>query len=141
MIALDNQTQSKLNEKLLEGIAQHLDSRDVELLLIDSEEMQNLNRTYRDKDSVTDVLSFPLDDVAGELLGSIVICAPVASEAADVYGHGFEDEVALLFVHGMLHLLGFDHEVDEDEMRIKEAEIIQLFKLPKSLILRSEGGH
>jgi len=53
-------------------------------------------------------------------------------------GHSYNDEVTLLFIHGLLHLLGFDHEVDNGQMREEERKLIEYFSLPKSLILRSE---
>lgn len=55
-------------------------------------------------------------------------------------GHGADDETALLFTHGMLHVLGYDHESDDGQMRAKECEIIEKFGLPKSLIVRTEGN-
>ena len=55
-------------------------------------------------------------------------------------GHGRDDETALLFTHGMLHVLGYDHESDDGQMRAKECEIIEKFRLPKSLIVRTEGS-
>ena len=55
-------------------------------------------------------------------------------------GHGRDDETALLFTHGLLHVLGYDHESDDGQMRVKECEIIEKFRLPKSLIVRTEGN-
>jgi probable rRNA maturation factor len=59
------------------------------------------------------------------------------SKKAKELGHSEQDELSLLFIHGMLHLLGFDHEVDEGEMREKEKALINTFDLPKSLIIRT----
>jgi len=96
------------------------------ILLVENEEIQRINREYRNKDSVTDVLSFPMlemkdgefvvkpgepDMEDGKLfLGDIVISVPKAIEQAKEYGHGEERELAFLALHGLLHLLGYDHE-------------------------------
>ena len=73
------------------------------------------------------------------LLGSVVINLDLAELKAAQLGHGRDDETALLFTHGMLHVLGYDHESDDGQMRVKECEIIEKFHLPKSLIVRTEG--
>ena len=144
MIDLDNQTTLEVNIDLLEEIAQALSTKEVELIITDDESIQALNAAYRDKNSTTDVLSFPLDapfteaSIFGMPLGSIVIAASFVKEKASFFGHSVQDELSLLFIHGMLHLLGFDHEVDSGEMREREAALIKQFDLPKSLIVRME---
>jgi len=70
-------------------------------------------------------------------LGSIVISSSFVEQKADELGHSNQDELSLLFIHGMLHLLGFDHEVDDGEMRSREEKLIRAFDLPKSLIIRT----
>ena len=78
---------------------------------------------YRDKDKVTDVISFALEEDEPEIigldmprvLGDIIICTDVAQEQADSYGHSFERELCFLAVHGFFHLLGYDHMKPEDE--------------------------
>lgn len=77
---------------------------------------------------------------APALLGSVVINLDLVELKAAQLGHGADDETALLFTHGMLHVLGFDHESDDGQMRAKECEIIEKFRLPKSLIVRTEGS-
>ncbi|WP_299189277.1 rRNA maturation RNase YbeY [uncultured Campylobacter sp.] len=72
------------------------------------------------------------------LLGSIVINLDLVELKAAQLGHGADDETALLFTHGLLHVLGFDHESDSGQMRAKECEIIEKFCLPKSLIVRTD---
>ena len=72
-------------------------------------------------------------------LGSIVISSSHVEEKAKEFSHTTDDEFTLLFIHGLLHLLGFDHEVDSGEMRTKEKKLIEQFDLPKSLIIRTEG--
>ena len=74
------------------------------------------------------------------LLGSVVINLDLVELKAAQLGHGRDDETALLFTHGMLHVLGYDHESDSGQMRVKECEIIEKFRLPKSLIVRTEGS-
>lgn len=77
---------------------------------------------------------------APTLLGSVVINLDLVELKAAQLGHGRDDETALLFTHGLLHVLGFDHESDDGQMRAKECEIIEKFCLPKSLIVRTEGS-
>jgi len=93
---------------------------EVSVTLIDAEGIKELNAEYRDKDAVTDVLSFPIfDDTEDEVavLGDIVLCLSRADEQAKEYGHSFEREVAFLTVHSVLHLLGYDHETGEEDER------------------------
>jgi len=84
-------------------------------------------------------LSFPYEDMPFTPLGSIVISSFHVEEKAKEFGHSTDDEFSLLFIHGLLHILGYDHEVDNGEMRDKEEEIIVKFNLPKSLIVRTQG--
>lgn len=128
------------NVDFLEKIAQKISSKDVELIFLNNEQMRNLNLEQRGIDKSTDVLSFPLIDIAKNLpLGSIVINTELAKEKAKEFNHTYEEEISLLFIHAMLHLIGFDHEIDKGEMREKEKELIEYFKLPKSLIVRNDG--
>ena len=144
MIDLDNQTDLEIDLKTLETIANELTNATVELLIVDDATMTSLNSEHRAKKHSTDVLSFPLETpfteqpIFGMPLGSIVISDSCVKEKAAQLGHTLQDETALLFIHGMLHLLGFDHEKDEGEMRNKEKQIIQKFGLPQSLIVRTE---
>jgi len=143
IIDLENQTSLTFDLKLLETIASTLTTQEIELIITDNETMQALNLEHRNKDAATDVLSFPMDtpftehSIVAMPLGSIVISEAYVKEKADEYGHSIQDELSLLFIHGLLHLLGFDHETDQGEMRIKEKEIIEKFNLPSSLIIRT----
>ncbi|EHZ5478133.1 rRNA maturation RNase YbeY, partial [Campylobacter jejuni] len=102
----------------LESIASFLSPKDVELVFVDSKEMQEINLEQRKQDKTTDVLSFPLENIDESLpLGSVVINVDLAKEKAKELGHSYEEEISLLFIHAMLHLLGFDHENDNGEMR------------------------
>lgn len=104
------------------------------LHLVGDEDIRALNREHRAKDAVTDVLSFPLwstefvvppDEPVN--LGDVVICYPRAVEQASEYGHSAEREVAYLVAHGVLHILGYDHEVSAEQqvMRRKEEEALR----------------
>ncbi len=140
MILLENQTDYKLDLTLLEEIVQFLDiKKDIELIITNNTIIQEYNREYRGIDRATDVLSFPLEDIEFMPLGSIVISLDKAKEIAAKLHHSIDDELALLFTHGLLHLIGYDHEKDNGEMRKLENRIIKEFHLPKSLIVRSEG--
>jgi probable rRNA maturation factor len=144
MIDLDNQTDLSLDLNKLEQIADALSTKEVELLIVDDETMHSLNAEHRGKESTTDVLSFPMEapfteqSIFGMPLGSIIIATSFVKEKAALLRHSEQDELSLLFIHGMLHLLGFDHEKDNGEMRIREKELIEKFDLPKSLIVRTE---
>jgi len=138
MIELDNQTELDVDIEALEQIASLLTDASIELIITDNETIRELNARYREKDKPTDVLSFPLEQaIPGMPLGSIVISETYVTEKAKAFGHRPDDELALLFIHGLLHLLGYDHEVDNGEMRAKEQELIEQFHLPKSLIVRT----
>lgn len=142
MLEISNETNIDFNSDLLQEIASFLSKKDIELIITDDEEIKHLNSAFRSKDKPTDVLSFPFDDmgiVGGDLpLGSVVINIEMAKIVSDKIGHSLEAEIALLFIHGCLHLLGYDHENDSGEQRAKEEELINLFNLPKSLIMRNE---
>lgn len=121
-------------------IAARLTNRDIELVVLDEKAMRALNFEQRGVNKATDVLSFPLENVPSVVnspLGSIVINANAVFAEAKRLGHSEKAEFALLFLHGLLHLLGYNHEIDNGEMREKEKELIAEFKLPKSLIIRT----
>ena len=138
MIEFENRTDFEFDINKLYPIYKYLTNKEIELILTNDEEIKELNKIHRNKDKATDVLSFPLEDIPGMPLGSIVISVDTAKKGAKEFGHSIEDEIKLLFIHGLLHLLGYDHEIDNGEMRKKEKEIIEKFNLPKSLIVRSE---
>ena len=124
-------------DPLLEQIADFLGAGDVELVFVNDDEMRKINREHRGIDKATDVLSFPYEQVSGGLMGSVVISTDTASRVASELGHSIECEIALLFLHGVLHILGYDHEIDDGQMREKEKEVIEHFSLPDSLIIRN----
>lgn len=113
------------------------------LTIVDAEGMREINREQRGVDAPTDVLSFPLIDWThpspfvvppdGVLhLGDIVLCAPIAVQQAEEYGHSVERELAYLFAHGLLHLLGYDHEdpAQQAEMRRREEAALAAAGVP-----------
>ena len=124
-------------DPLLEQIADFLGAGDVELVFVNDDEMRKINREHRGIDKATDVLSFPYEQVSDGLMGSVVISTDTASRVASELGHSIECEIALLFLHGILHILGYDHEIDNGQMREKEKEVIEHFSLPNSLIIRN----
>ncbi len=117
------------------------DMTEVDITIVDDEEIHQLNRDYRNVDRPTDVLSFALDEddedepelLEGQLhlLGDIIISAETATRQAEEFGHGLEREIVYLAVHGLLHLLGYDHMVEEDKviMRAKEEEALRAIDL------------
>ena len=139
MIELDNRTSLDVNEQLLARITKTLTKKDIELIVTNDDEMRRINSEHRGIDRSTDVLSFPYEDMPMSPLGSILISSSHVEEKAKEFSHTNNDEFTLLFIHGLLHLLGFDHEVDAGEMRAKEKKLIEQFNLPNSLIIRAEG--
>jgi len=138
MIDLDNSTEFEIDILNLENITNSLTNKDIELLVVKNDEIQALNKIHRNIDKATDVLSFPLDyNFPNAPLGSIVISTDFVEEKSKEYNHTFSEEFTLLFIHGLLHLLGYDHEVDNGEHRNKEEELIKEFNLPDSLIIRN----
>ena len=105
---------------------------DVAVRIVNADEIRTLNRLYREKDTPTNVLSFPAGDIEGlppeapQLLGDVVVCASVVAAEAREQGKAVEHHWAHMIVHGTLHLLGFDHETDAEaaEMEALEARIL-----------------
>lgn len=109
---------------------------ELSILFMDDEDITELNRDYRKKDRPTDVLSFPMregefGDLNPDLLGDVVISLDTAKRQAEERGETLEEEINLLLIHGILHLLGFDHEKNAAEakrMQAKEKELAGLLK-------------
>lgn len=141
-------------EALLEQVVQKAletfveEDYEVSISFVDNSEIRALNKQYRNKDTETDVLSFPMMEFEvtevnynneeefvqeDRLLGDIVISLEKAQEQSVEYGHSFERELAFLVVHGVLHLLGMDHEDEEqeEEMSKKQEEILQLLNIKR----------
>lgn len=139
MIELENQTSFEINLDLCKKILQEETSKDVELIICENKYIQELNKEHRSKDTATDVLSFPLEfDFPNMPLGSIIISIDFVIQEAKLYKHTNDEEFTLLFIHGLLHLLGYDHEVDAGQHREKEEELIVKHNLPNSLIIRNQ---
>ena len=137
MITLDNQTNSEIDIEILENISNT--HREIELIIVDNQTMHEINMEQRGVDKTTDVLSFPLRDFPHLPLGSILINSDLATIKAKELGHNLTDELTLMFIHGLLHIKGFDHECDNGQMREEEKKLINEFGLPKSLIIRMES--
>ena len=138
MIEIENKTSMSIDEKLLNKIADSLTDKEIELIITTNKEIQSINKDHRDIDAPTDVLSFPYEEMPMSPLGSIVISHEYVEMKSAELGHTTLDELTLLFIHGLLHLLGYDHEVDNGEMRDEEKRLIEKFNLPNSLIVRTQ---
>ncbi|WP_228283429.1 rRNA maturation RNase YbeY [Arcobacter sp. FWKO B] len=137
-IDLDNQTNFEFDYTLINKITNELTTQEIELIITDDITIRELNKEYRKIDKATDVLSFPLENMPNAPIGTVVISVDYIVAKAKEYGHSNDEEFALLYLHGLLHLLGYDHEVDNGEQRAKEKEIIEKLNLPKSLIIRND---
>jgi len=124
------------------------DDTEVGITIVDDERIHEINREYRNVDRPTDVISFALDDDLEDsdepelidgpeehLLGDIIISVETANRQGEEFGHGLEREIVYLAVHGLLHLLGYDHMVEEDKviMRAKEEEALRAINLAEEL--------
>jgi probable rRNA maturation factor len=108
---------------------------ELSIRITSSAEMRELNRRFRRKNKPTDVLSFPAD--TPNLAGDIAISAEIAAANAEELGHSVDTELKILILHGLLHLVGYDHEIDAGEMQAKESKLRQQLKLPVGLIERT----
>ena len=112
---------------------------EVSVTLVDNEQIHEMNLEARGVDRPTDVLSFPMfdedfDDGEMAILGDIVLSLEKAAAQAQEYGHSFDREVAFLTVHSVLHLLGYDHELSEDDekdMFFRQEEILKIMNLER----------
>jgi probable rRNA maturation factor len=105
------------------------------IALVSDRRMRALNRQFRGQDAVTDVLSFPSDERG--FLGDIVIAEGVAKRQAKEHGHTLKTEIQTLALHGLLHLLGYDHETDDGRMARAEGRLRRKAGLPPGLIERN----
>jgi len=137
-IVFENNTDYNIDLTQVQTIKDYLKVGELELILTNDDEMREINLTTRGFDKSTDVLSFPYLSMPNTPVGSIVISIDYLKSYSIEYKNSIEDEFALLFIHGILHILGYDHEVDNGEHRDKEEEIINHFNLPKSLIIRND---
>ncbi len=120
-------------------------SAEVSVTLVDNPYIQDLNKQYRNKDVPTDVLSFPMgkdgkydinQETGAQILGDIVISMEKVMDQSKIYGHTMQREIAYLVAHGMLHILGYDHEnngMEKVRMREKEEKVMDQLGLPCTL--------
>ncbi len=109
------------------------------IVIVDNKKIQEINKTYRNKDAVTDVISFAFEEVSDveytdvRFLGEIYISYERCKEQAEEYGHSVKREFCYLAVHGLLHLLGYDHIEEEDKkvMRALEEEILNEYDIKR----------
>ena len=141
-VLFQNNTKEEVNYKLIENVISEAlkyegvsDNTEISVTIVDNEEIRKINNKFRNIDRATDVLSFPLIDFDNEdlpndgskiYLGDIIISIERAKEQANEYGHSLDREVGFLTAHSMLHLLGYDHMVPEEEkvMFAKQEEIL-----------------
>ena len=141
-IEVNNETEAEIDEKALSDVCRYALDRlrihpqaELAVLLVDATTMEQLRLQWMDEPGPTDVLSFPMDELrptpsdeepSPGLLGDVVLCPEVARRQAAQAGHSFDDELHLLTVHGILHLLGYDHAEPEEEK--------EMFGLQKQLL-------
>lgn len=147
-IGIFNQTEENLDKELKELkelidkiiIDEKLENIYFNVIIVDNKEIRNINREYRNIDRETDVISFALEDdktmpsIDGiRILGDIYISVDKVKEQAKEYEHSFKRELSFLTVHGLLHLLGYDHMKEEDEkvMFGKQKEILDRYGIIK----------
>ncbi|MGH2693631.1 MAG: rRNA maturation RNase YbeY [Actinomycetota bacterium] len=133
-----NEQSIDVDEARLSALAHHaLDLEDVDgaaelsVLLVERDHIRRLNQRFAGDDHETDVLSFPMmeDEEESLLLGDVVICPTIGRRNADRLGRSLAEELDLLLVHGTLHLLGYDHQEEEDgaRMEVRTKEILASF--------------
>lgn len=110
----------------------------VNVLVTNSRELKALNHRFRRKNKPTDVLSFPaIAELSPRFAGDVAISAEIAKQNARRLGHSAAEEIRILVLHGILHLAGYDHELDQGEMQREEARLRKSLGLPLGLIERS----
>lgn len=136
--------ENKKNEKIIEKVLKECFKEEdlinsklyVSIILTTPQNIQEINKKYRNIDKATDVLSFPMFEKEEltkkeydheEVLGDIIVSIEKVKEQAEEYGHSFERELAYMIVHGFYHLMGYDHIKEEDKtiMRAKEEKILE----------------
>lgn len=146
---IENLAEEKLIEKVVSTVLEMEQIKkklDVYITLTNNENIRKINAEHRKIDKATDVLSFPMFDRAEidslkvedeeefeDILGDIIVSVEKVREQAEEYGHSFERELAYLVTHGMLHLLGYDHMIEEEKvvMRKREEEILGALEITR----------
>ena len=119
----DREITKEFIKKVVNQILNNLQLENVEvsITLTDNDIIKSINKEWRDKDKPTDVLSFPQGDTIGykyRVLGDVIISLPYAKNQAREIGHSYKAEIVRLLTHGILHLLGYDHETNEEDAKI-----------------------
>lgn len=138
-ILIDNRQKERLptaplykkTEQILNALG--CDNHELSIVITDDAQVRDLNRTYRDKDAPTNVLSFPMQegefsDITPGLLGDVVISLDTARAEALEAGISTDERMSQLLIHGILHLMGFDHELGEDQARKMEEKSLELLR-------------
>lgn len=138
-----NEQAQTVDEARLSRLATHVleaedvdDEAELSVLLVGSDHIRKLNARFAGEDYATDVLSFPMmeDDEASLLLGDVVICPEIAANNAVKLGHDLANELDTLLVHGTLHLLGYDHDDEEEKTRMEERQRVILAAFQASAV-------
>lgn len=126
-----NEQEIQVDEAHLSNLAKHVleaedvdDGAELSILLVGRDHIRRLNARFAGDDYATDVLSFPMmeDEESSLLLGDVVICPDIARSNAAKVGHDMGAELEVLLVHGTLHLLGYDHDDEEEKARMEERQ-------------------
>ena len=158
-IGIFNKTEEKIDKSFVRKVVKHTlkkmeaEKSEVNIIFVGLEEIHEINKTYRNVDRPTDVLSFPMfegeelktifskanesdaqesnEGILQDILGDIIISIPKIKEQAEEYGHSFEREFAYMLVHGFYHLMGYDHMEEEEKkvMRKKEENVLSKLEL------------
>ncbi|MCG8684866.1 MAG: rRNA maturation RNase YbeY [Desulfobacterales bacterium] len=139
-ILIDNRQEARLptpslhkkTEQILSALG--CDAHEISIVITDDQEIRDLNKTYRGKDKPTNVLSFPMQegqfsDITPGLLGDVVISVDTAEQEASDAEISMDERMSQLLIHGILHLLGFDHETGDSDAEKMEQKSIELLRL------------
>jgi probable rRNA maturation factor len=135
-VSLHNQTEENISaiKDLMRSIFKNVkEKKNMQVIFVTQNEIHTLNKTYRDMDKPTDVLSFINEDIEDNSLGDVFISIEQAKKQAIDYGHSFEREIGFLAVHGYLHLKGFDHHTEAEEklMVLEQEKILKTASLER----------
>lgn len=119
--AIVNYTLNLMDELKIEG--------EITIIFLGKKKIREINREYRNKDKETDVISFFYESPLNRVFGDILICLDVAYENAQKYNVDFVSEIKKLLVHSILHILGYDHHIDDGKMRRKERKILKKLEM------------
>ena len=137
MIEVNNLTNFTVDKSLFLGVAKKVlkeenrGRENLSIAFVSEAEIKELNKKYRKKDKATDVLAFELKEGFEGEVAQVVICPAVVSEKAKEYGRSFEKEMVNVLIHGILHVLGYDHELSKEEEE-------RMFKKQEDYLLKLE---